>query len=164
MYVDNFFFSFPIPDFFLFLFNCNDGFQSWKAQNNIPRTSNVKHRKIGDGFKVQKAKWLVKKQVGKQKFSWKSIYDSHFLSAWVFLCVYVGFFFSLSFSFYFWRAFETVFFLALDLCIYHDYSCTLISFLDNESTREKKTHTQAPTTTIKSVDEVCDKKMFRPSL
>lgn len=35
MYVDNFLFSFPIPDFFLFLFNCNDGFQSWKAQNNI---------------------------------------------------------------------------------------------------------------------------------
>lgn len=131
---------FPISFFSVFLIVTMD----FKAERHKTTFSNIQCQTPKNWRRNQSAKnkMASKKQVGKQKFSWKSIYDSHFLSAWVFLCVCVLGLFSL-FLILLLEGVRNCLFWALDLCIYHDYSCTLISFLDNESTREKNTHPSA---------------------
>lgn len=96
--------------------------KNWRriwVQNS--RTTTICRRLCGE----KKLNWSEK-----QKFRWKSIYD--------FLISFLFFFISLLEGVSNSRFFSAP---ALDfVCIYHDYSCTLISVLDNESetTCEKK--------------------------
>lgn len=84
---------FPISFFSVFLIVTMD----FKAERHKTTFSNIQCQTPKNWRRNQSAKnkMASKKQVGKQKFSWKSIYDSHFLSAWVFLSVCVLGFFSL---------------------------------------------------------------------
>lgn len=149
LYANNFFSLFAILWFPSFFSNCNDGFDNWKARNDI--YSNAEFRadtmsnteKLTTNFSAKMSKQLwpqhsiwgrKKKLVGETKVScWKSIYDFLISSVFSFRFTSGG----VSNRLFFW-SFSSIRFV----CIYHDYTCTLISFLDNANDRTSAERTK----------------------